>query len=233
MDSDPSVVDLEISDDYAVVTCLGKRQWGKSHGARMYFDAYGHDRIVFDANNDITPGSDWLTIRHVPEDPAELGLETREREEAQPRWPDGEIPRVTIHYVPVLSDKHWRDELDRLLLYGFDHQWCCIWIDEVVKAAAANQTLPSMELVLHQFGHQHLVLLICGPRPVGIDPLCITQADLLYLYRMRGIQDRKRLAELLGVDLEELDVLMTLEPYHFVLHRDAHDDLVLMPPLPA
>lgn len=226
-----SVVDLEIESDYAFVTFLGKRQWGKSHAARLYFDAYPFDRVVFDPNNDIAPEADWITIRRVPEDLATTGLE--KREEALPLTSGTDPARVTVHYVPILSDPHWREDLDRLLLAVFEHQWVCLWIDEVVKVAKANQTLPSMDLILHQFAHQHLVVLLCGPRPVDIDPLVITQADLLYLYRLRGVQDRRRLAELLGVDLSELDVLMTLEPYNFLLHRDAFDDLVLMPPLPA
>lgn len=231
MSEGQELVDLEVDSSYGFVTCLGKRQFGKSHTARLYFDSYPFDRFVFDPNNGIEPEADWITIRRAPDDLAAIGLE--KREVAYPRSSSTEPARVTVHYVPILSDPDWREDLDRLVLACFEHQWTCIWVDEVIKAAAANRTLPSMDLVLHQFAHQHLLVLLCGPRSVGIDPLVLTQADLIYLFRLKGISDRKRIADVLGVELAELDVLVNLERFHAVLYRDSDDELVLLPPLPA
>jgi len=225
---------LELDPDRGgIVFVCGKKGSGKSWLCRSYFDAYPFDRIVIDPNGDLDLPPD--TIRLIPPIPQVASLPGGEYPPPPAPWPFDELGhRVTLHYVPDLNSPDWEDALNAVVLLAFARGRCLLWVDEIVRAAAANRVLPAMDLTLQQFRHRDEVVLLAGPRPVGIAPLCITQADLAVFFKLRGIHDRKRVSELLGIPMETVDaLLMNLERFHFVAYDDRAEVILLCPPLPA
>jgi hypothetical protein len=233
--------ELDLSLDAEEANLLGfwgRRGCGKSRAARYFFDSYPFDRIVIDPNGDMeVPGA----IELVPPIPKIPTLENGRYQPAPAPWPWDELGRVTLHYVPDLSDEDERANTDDVVRLAFARGRCFLLVDEAMRVAQANRVLPAMDLTLQQFRHRDETIALCGPRPVGIEPLCITQADLTFLYRMRGIQDRKRIAEVTGLDLDLVSgLLMNLPRFESVVldDRDGGDEegetaIIQLPPLPA
>lgn len=229
--SDPALQALTIDPDGSPVftAMFGKKGFGKSFLARRYFDGWPYDRVVIDPNNDLEiPGA--ITYRG----------------KAPEAWPDEVEGFVTIRFVPDLRmpKRELDAELDRMLMLAFYNRGhppagegsglpCMLWVDEIVKVAKSNSTLPAMDLILHQGRHQGLFCLFCGPRPMVIDPLVISQSDLVFLFRLKGVADRKRISETTGLSPAEVEGLMTLPERYFDVYVDRLDLLIECPPIPA
>jgi hypothetical protein len=232
-ESESELVDLQLDPDVAnLLTFLGRRGCGKSRAARYFFDSYPFDRIVIDPNGDMELEGALELVPPIPVLPA---LENGRYPPAPAPWPYDELGRVTLHYVPNLSDPDNEEHTDAVVRLAFARGRCLLLVDEILVVAKANQTLPAMNLTLQQFRHRDETILLCGPRPVGIEPMSITQADLVVLFRMRGIHDRRRIAELTGLDLEVVTgLLMDLPKYESVVvdDREGEGGIICCPPLP-
>jgi hypothetical protein len=110
-----------------------------------------------------------------------------------------------------------------------------LWIDEIREVGKANQVRPAFDVLLNESRHGSTFLLECGPRPVGIDPLNLSQADWCFLFPMRGVQDVARICEVYELDPDELRELMNmLEPHGFLRIDALHQNHVtIYPPIPA
>jgi hypothetical protein len=110
-----------------------------------------------------------------------------------------------------------------------------LWVDEVGELTRANKTPPHFRRALHQSRHRRLSMLLCGPRPIDINPLVISQADYVATFELPNPADRKRVADNIGIELDDLEAhLDELDPKHGYLLWDARArELVVMPPLPA
>jgi hypothetical protein len=227
------LVDLQLDAEQAnLLTFLGRRGCGKSRAARYYFDSYPFDRIVIDPNGDMELEGALELVPPIPVIPI---LEGGRYPPPPAPWPYDELGRVTLHYVPNLSDPDHEADTDDVVRLAFARGRCLLLVDEILTVAKANQVLPAMDLTLQQFRHRDETMILCGPRPVGIDPMTITQADLVVLFRMRGIHDRRRIAELTGLSLEVVtSLLMTLPKFESVVvdDREGEGTVICCPPLP-
>jgi len=240
-------LDLSLDPDTAnLMTFLGRRQCGKSRAAAFFVDSYPFDRVVIDPNGDMERKGDVdlrEAIMLVPPIPSVKMLDDGTGRYPPPPapWPWDTAGPVTLHYVPDLSSATEREDTDAVVRLAYARGRCLLLVDELLRVAEANRTLPAMDLTLQQFRHRDETVVLCGPRPVGINPLAITQADLVFLFRMRGIQDRKRIAELTGLDLETVTgLLMNLPRYESIVlddrgggDADGETVIVSLPPLPA
>lgn len=204
------------------VTVVGRKGSGKSVLARRLFDSYDGDRMVIDPTGDIhlepEPGLTQLT------DPLPI------------RWPmPPDERRSTLRYAPDMKSPTYVDEMDRAAGLAFGKGDALLWLDEVAVLTRANATPPHMRAVLHQSRHRNLSLLFCGPRPVDIDPLVLSQADYVAVFQTPNPRDRQRLADAMGLELPTMEAAHRELGEHDYLWYDARaprdECLLVMPAL--
>jgi hypothetical protein len=203
------------------VTIVGRKGSGKSVLARSFWDDYPFDRIVVDPTGDVDPGDERAERLAAPM-PA--------------RWPvDAEGRRVTLRYVPDVRSPTWVDDMDRAvgLAYWHPHKRCLAWLDEIGAMTRANQTEANLRQALHQGRHRNLSLLMCGPRPIDINPLVLSQADYVAVFDLPNPRDRERVASTIGISPTDFDAEHgRLEEYGFLWYEAKTHELTVMDPLP-
>lgn len=201
------------------IAIVGRKGSGKSVLARRFWETYPYDRLVIDPTGDVDPG-----------DPKTLNLTSP----LPRRWPAKlDDRRQTLRFAADPGSPTYEDDLDRAAGLAFGHGNCLLWVDEVGELTRANKTAPAMRRILHQSRHRRLSTLFCGPRPIDINPLVISQADYLAIFHLPNPADRKRCADTMGYDLAELEEAHDLLDEHGYLWWDAvHRELEVRPPIP-
>lgn len=203
---------------------FGKKGEGKSVLCGRLFDTYPYDRLAIDVTGDIwrlQRQADWIRLT----DPLPV------------KWPqprEEEVRRQTLVYVPDMGSPTHLDDIDRAIGLAYQHGRTLVWVDEIGVVAKVQKTGPWMRRALHQGRHVDLSLLMAGPRPKDIDPLCVAQADYVYVFRLPNPDDRERVVKNIGWDRAEFDNAVDGLPSHGYLRYDAvEDELVEWPPLPT
>lgn len=177
-----------------IILSVGRKGSGKSVSARTLFRSWPDaDRLIIDVTGDADPGADMKAIT-LPHDATRLPPLDKDAGPQVYRW---------------IADPHsasYRDDLDNALSLGLwpKDRHVVVWVDEAGEVYKANSTGPHGRTSLHQSRHHNLSLLLCCPRPKGIDPLCLAQADRVLMYDVPNPGDRERLAESLGLPPAEL-----------------------------
>jgi hypothetical protein len=210
------------------ILVVGRKGSGKSELAHLFFRQYPYDRLVIDPTHDVKLEESPEDKVTVIDDPLPVRF---------PSPVDGE--RITLHYKPDMGSLTVDDDTDRAVGLAFTHRRTLLWIDEIGEVARIHQTQPYMRRSLNYGRHRDLSLLMCGPRPINIDPLCVSQADYVYIFEMPNPRDRDRIAEGIGWDPKAFTAAVhELTGTHAYLRYNArakeHEDrLVEFPPLPA
>lgn len=212
-------------DRNQIIVCVGRKGSGKSAAARMLYGHWPHaDRIVIDVNGDAEPGEDAKRITGEP--PQKL-----------PSRGDKGEP-LNLHYVADPTRATYRDDLDRavrLALFPRDRR-TLLWVDEIGEVTQANRTPPHLRTLLQQSRHFNASALLCGPRPVNIDPLCIAQADRVLIFDLPNPKDRERVANVIGWAPDKFDdaclEVRRQGAYWFLMYVASEHQLYLCPPLP-
>lgn len=209
----------------------GRKKTGKSHYCRQWFDAYPYDKMVIDVTGDVREDFRRDGVRF-----ADLG-----RDILPARFPaslDENEPYVTAIYCPDMGSATAGDDIDRaagLLLRGRKNRGM-LWLDEAGHSSTGNKTPPNMKRILHHGRHHNLQLLMACPRPMDIDPLCLSQADLIVTFRTVNTFDLDRLAKSTGYDPGEFAQINREHCHdHAFTAFDPDDEdglLRLCPPLP-
>ncbi len=175
----------------------GKKGSGKTELAKVLFDSYPYDRILVDPNGDI----------ERPE----------EAEDLEPpipsRWPgylfaddpERRRERRTLYYMPDFKDPQFAEDLDRVCGLAYSHRRTCLFVDEAHEAAPSTKTPPHMRRNLRQGRHHELTQIFATPRAKTVDPLMISNADWVYVFKLPNPDDRKRVAENTGIDPKVFD----------------------------
>ncbi len=241
-------------DAGAYVSIFGRKGSGKSELAKSYFRAYPYDRLVIDSNGDVDPDSTF-TVKVGPGDFEWPSLEAwaeMRRDEAErrpgvdvglPAYPSlcYEIDFTDDARVPGTQIPHWLWLVDQVvkkaysLAKGTDGapgRPVCLWLDEVGELAPAGRCPGNILQALHKGRHVHLTLLMAGPRPVGVEVLVLSQADLACFFEMPHELDRQRASAHLAIPIDELaGILDNLEEYGYMVFFAASRTIVIMPPL--
>ena len=204
--------------------CVGRKGQGKSELAWLLWDSWPYDRVVID-----TTGS----VGKLHPDPDTIDLEVP----PPASWPgylkEADQDRLSLRYVPDHGAPDYRDDMDRVIGLAFSHGHCLLWVEETGLVAPAGQVLPNMRRVLNMGRHQDLWTINTFPRPMGIDPLVMAQADVIYAFDLPNPDDRKRLADIAGFRRETVDQAMAELPDHGYLRIvTAAHELAIMPPIP-
>lgn len=200
------------------MSMFGRKRSGKSFLARRFWDTYPFDSLVIDVNADID--DDEARLVRASELPGRFPGPLHRGE------------RVKLRYVPDPGSPTYRDDLDRAVGLVFRARRKLLWIDEVGDLTNANSTPPYMARALHQGRHRELSMLMCGPRPVDINPLVISQSDYVYVFDLPHPRDRERVAAVIGYPPRDFDEAIAALGPHCYLRWDAeHKELIEFPPI--
>lgn len=211
-----------------IVSIFGRKRSGKSVLASRLWRTYPYDRVSVDPAGDADVGG--------------VGLKAgdrdyvRELHEVPGRFPkDPEGKRVSIRYVGDVGSSTYLDDLDRAIGLAFFHpgKKCLLWVDEVGEVTSAAKTPPNMRRALHRSRHQGLSMVLCGPRPVDVNRLVVSQADLIYCFDLPIPEDRERIAKTIGYPVDEFhEIILGLPQHGFVRWDATARELTEFPPLP-
>ena len=209
-----------------IVLVIGRKGSGKSVHARELFRGWPYiDKFVIDPTGDADPGDDLgtVTLRKLP---AALPAAKRRDEFPVTRW------------VADPSSATYREDLDRavgLALFPKNRR-TLLWVDEAGEVFPANRTGPNARTLLQQSRHWYTSVLLCTPRPMNIDPLCISQADRVVMYDLPHPRDRERVAAAIGIEprtlAAELDATRARGEHWYLLYDARAHELYRCPPLP-
>lgn len=205
----------------------GKKGQGKSVLARRLFDSYPYDRLVLDVTGDLTSDfkKEGMPFKKITPDAMPLTF---------PRSP--EEGRTTLVLAPDMGDEgSAMDQMDRALGLALDNRRTLVWVDEVGALTRVGKTPPNLRRALHHGRHREIFLLLCGPRPIDVDPLCISQADVVATFKTPNPRDRARIAENIGWPPARFDAAVNQLQTHEYLWFDStldSEEIMHMPPLP-
>jgi hypothetical protein len=205
-------------DQGLIVTCFGKKRSGKSVMGRVLFDSFPYDRVVISANRDdgpfTDPHSDVFDLRGtvdtLPDDwPEDLRRDGR---------------RMTLRYEPDPGSPTCLEDCDAVLGMVRKHQHAAILVHEVAFIAPSGRVPAHMRRLLHANRHDHVSLILCGPRPITVDPLVLAQSDLVYVFEMQVPEDLDRVAKSVGWKPTEFaESVEDLGPHEY-LRFDANEN---------
>jgi hypothetical protein len=111
-----------------------------------------------------------------------------------------------------------------------------VWVDESSEVFKANSLGPNARTLLTQSRHFYTSAIICNPRPVGLDPMVIGQADWVVMYDMPHPIDRQRVAEVIGWPPKQLndalDEIRRRGEYWYLMFDAKGYRMRICPPLP-
>lgn len=207
-----------------VIAVFGRKGEGKSALANMLYRSWpAVDRICIDVSGDDRP---WLRSKRITEPPAKMPARDRPDEP------------VDLWYVADAAAPTYRDDLDKALravLFPRDRR-ALVCIHEIGEVMPAGRTPPHGRKLLQQGRHYNASTILCGPRPVDIEPLALQQADEVFCYDLPNPRDRLRVAETIGYPPREIDdaieELRRAGDHWFLRYRARAHALELCPPLP-
>lgn len=196
--------ELDLADG-RIITIIGTKSSGKSVLGLMLLRSYPGDRVVVDVAGDDGPQGPGVTVLHG----TVQDLPKRWPEHLRRRGPAGEWRPMTLKYRPDMGSETSQEDVDAIvgltLRHGNEERHagrigCCLLIHEVGIVAKANRTPPHMRRLLNANRHHAVTAILCGPRPLDIDPLVMGNADLVYLFDTRNPADVQRAAAITGMN---------------------------------
>lgn len=169
---------------------VGVKGSGKSDAASLLYGSWPADKLAVDVTKDAKV-YDGRTKPHrvTPPLPGRL-----------PERGDDGLP-LNVVFQPDPRSPTFRDDLDRavgMILYPRDRP-ILGWFDEMGEMTPGAQSAgPHMRTLLMQSRHYRASALMCCPRPMKIDPMCVSQADLVFVFELPNPRDRERIADNIG-----------------------------------
>ncbi len=186
-----------------VIANFGKKKSGKSVLALLLARSYPGDIVVLDIAGDDgprpVPQQFWMDGAPKSDPVHEL---TGSVDELPARWPEHlreqHGQRMILRYVPDPGSSTFMEDMDAVVALAYSHGKCCLLVHEMGVLAPAGRVGPHTKRVLMHNRHRQLTVIACMPRPKGIDPLVLGQADLVYTFEVPQAMDCERIAEVIG-----------------------------------
>jgi hypothetical protein len=233
-------------DKGVYVSSYGPKGSGKSELNKRLFARYPYDGLLIDHAGDADEHHEVsepipkellaLTAALAPLgeaedfDPRELaGLEARIEEawrQDEPRW-------RKYRYVPNTLNDQWLERTDLVIGLAYVHGRTIEWWDEANLQIPAGRTPRWTRHTLHVGRHRALSALMPGPRPSDVDPLGLSQSDVVTVHGPMHELDVARLARSFHMRDQTLAAeLGTLEPFDYLAYFRSLRELAHYPPLP-
>jgi hypothetical protein len=201
------------------VVLVGRSRCGKSVVAKHLFRSWPGRKLVVDNTRDVASslgrrGEDWTLL-----------------EDLSGGWPGD--ARTVVAWPDVSKPDGGLADADAAIGIAVEHGDCLVWLDEIGATLPVGKTGPSARRLLNHGRHHDVSYLACGPRPVMIDSLVLSQAMHVVMFNVPNPKDRRRLAETTGIPPAVLDEAMNrLEPFEFLWFDAGDYRLTHCPPLP-
>lgn len=186
----------------------GKTRSGKSLLARTVFLSAAAPRLIIDpADSDLTDVPGAVTFRDAKRPPADA---------------------ATARFVP--RDPADRNEYDLVYRWAFERYPRFVWLDEAGQAAPAQGGSRWLNTYLVQGAKRSLGHIACHGRPREINRNLIGSASHVLIFELPNPDDRRHLADLVGLPVAELEADLFALPPHGFLWWDS-ETLWSCPPL--
>jgi hypothetical protein len=186
----------------------GRSGSGKSLLARAIFLSAAAPRLIIDpADSDLTDVDGAVTFRDPKRPPADA---------------------ATARFVP--SDPGDRDAYDAVYRWAFERFPRYTWLDEAGIAAPAQGGPRWLNTYIVQGRKRALGHVACHPRPREVNRNLIAQAAHVFVFDLPNPDDRRHLADLMGLPVAELDADLAALPEFGFLWWDGAT-LLSCPPL--
>lgn len=210
----------------AIIVSVGKKGSGKSIMANLIGKSWPYDMVVIDVAGDDGP------MPRKPGTGSHDVIELRGPVDELPRaWPEHlrwqEKRPMILRYCPDAGSPTELEDMDAVVGLAYSHSGnprpCLLLIHEIGRVAPANRTPPHTRRVLNHSRHRQLTAVLCGPRPMTVDPLVVAQADLVYTFELNNPADRRRVAEEIGWAPGDFDAAVAGLGLHEYLRFDARE----------
>ncbi len=183
-------------DKGLIIGCLGRKGSGKSAMAVHLFRSFTGDRLVLDIAGDDGPaGNDVTTIEGTADTlPGEWPEYLRKYDD------DGRPLPMTLRYVPDPGSPTEIADMDAALAMAATRPGCCVLVHEMGRVCQVHKVPPTARRYLMHNRHFPVNLIWAMPRALGADPLTYGQANLLFIFKLPNPDDRKRVADTIGID---------------------------------
>jgi hypothetical protein len=190
----------------AIIMIIGRKGSGKSVLANSFGRAWPYDMVVIDVAGDDGPDP---RPRDKP-GTHDVHVLTGPVDELPAKWPEhlrrDKRPMI-LRYIPDAGSPTEAEDMDHMVGLAYNHSSAdrpaMLLIHEIGRVAPAGRTQPHMRRVLNHSRHRALTVVAAGPRTITVDPLMISQADLVYVFDLNQPADRQRVAENIGWDPKE------------------------------
>ena len=138
---------------------------------------------------------------------------------------------ASLRFVPNVGSLE--SDIDILYENIMLHGSCWVWLDEANEVSSAHKTIIGLRRVLLQ-GRKFLVgNCSVTPRPVDITRSITTQSEQHFIFTLIERDDRKRVANNVGMELDEFDEVMgALPDWGYLWFNIREKALYIMPPIP-
>lgn len=204
--------------DGLLISIFGKKRSGKSVMGRLLLHTYPGDTMVIAANHDDGPFEDKQRVFEIAAD-----AESMPRRWPEHLRPDKGVPMCLRIQVDPGSPTFLEDQ-DAAVGLALRHGNCAVLVHEIGLLAPSNRVPPHTRRLLHANRHRGVTGILCGPRPITVDPLVIGQSDLIYVFEMQVAADRKRVAETIGWDVADFDAAVEELGRYEYLRFDANEE---------
>lgn len=205
-------------DKGVIVGCIGRKGSGKTTMALHLFRTYPGDKVVLDIAGDDGPwGDDVITIEGNAET-----LPTTWPEHLRKHDDRGNGLPMILRYVPDPGSPTELDDIDAFLGMALTKPGVLILVHEMGRACPVHQTRPHMRRLLNHNRHVPANLIYAMPRAMGVDTLCIAQADIIYTFDLPNPDDRRRVAGTIGWPPQDFDSAVEALRRHEHLMFDAN-----------
>lgn len=193
------------------VFVVGATRTGKSTLTKRLFQSTAAPRLIVDPNDSTltasvtSPGGTFSDPRRVPD-------------------------VATARFVP--RDPDDRDAYDALFNWAFHRYPRYVWLDEAGQIAPASGYPKAVNRYVVQGAKRGLGLIACHTRPREVMRNLIAQAAHVFCFYLPNPDDRKHIAEIVGLPFPELnDAIEELDEKGFLWWDGNTRTLTICPPL--
>jgi hypothetical protein len=223
MDDEHDSIDPKKSE---FVIVLGRKGTGKSHFALNTASAWPGKILVIDVTNDVAPELTRMRVEYhrVKSVPA--------------KWPmdEEDKPYRVVVWKPDSASTSFYGDVDRAFSLAFSTGSVMVWVDEVHTCCPQEKFLqqPSLRRVLVEGRHRRVSLLACGPRPVYINRLWLSQSDHVVMFSVPQLDDRRAVVDNLGYDRQHVEAMHAeLREHEYLWFNQRRQQVTHYPAMPA